>query len=463
MPDFVTGKSLPSPDGYPNEEQGRFFSSFPAATPKYARNAGPRRSEFVETMARFIVDVPQGYATLRNSLPGDVKAVSRTLLYNGKLDRGTHYDSGIGYFDFLLTQIQQPHQEREQAVDTLTDNTVIFYGGQTAPVLSGSGTLFNTYQDDQNVWFQLIYSELLRGTMLARRGLLARLRYDSFFMTGYMSSLVTATTGDVKNAVQFSFTFRVKQIQIITPILYHPSNASSVISTNILTREQPSTADDTVRSGVETAETPATPSSVPAASQQTGTDTREAAHTDGVPSQVAREATDAQLATQQAALAAAQPTDPTAASAIDQASSHPVEGAGDARDNLNGVDALRVQDFRRSPEEMARFTAGISNALVGLSETTPRGTTTISPVTQSAEPSGAYADSIARASTAATTDPQAPADVTEIATTENHSLLDDVYRPPPKFVQEYNNALQTRTADGATTTPVRRTRQRSTV
>jgi len=475
MPDdlYVTGRNVPAPSGSPNETQGRFFSSFPAATPKFALNEGPRRSEFTETMARMIIDVPREFQQLRDSLPGDVQSASRTLLRDGKLTRGTSNGSGVGYFDFLLTNVQQGHQEREQVVDTLTDNTVIFYGGQSAPMLNCSGTLLNSYQDDQNVWFQLLYSELLRGTMLARRNLVVRLRYDSFFMTGYLSSLNVATEGGAKNYVQFSFTFRIKQIQITTPIIYNPSYGRSLLVDNLFTRSTPLGSDDTTRVGVETAETPATPTSVPAASTQSGIDPREAALRWGVPQQTLESIVDAVLAEQQTAELAQQPTDPAAAYAFDQASSHNVEAGGDVRANLRPEDLARIQDFTVDTQSTL-YAASRSQVnvdpLAEATRTAARGTVTISPVTGLAEASGVYADSIARATPNGVA--AAPARVPAQgpgsgsagpAPTLAASPLQDVYRPPGKLLRQALDAAR-RGNGGAARTELAtlRTRQRLT-
>lgn len=468
-PGIITGRNILAPEGYPNEVQGRFFSSFPAGTPKFALNQGPRRSEFVETMARLIVDVPPArMASLLRSLPADTAAAARTLLYAGNVTSLRDGNAqGAGYFDFLMTQITQQQQEREQAVDTLTDNTVIYYSGQSAPVLSCAGYFYNTYQDDQNVWFQLIYSDLLRGTQLARRGLVARFRYDSFFITGYLMNMVTTTMGEAKNYTQFSFNFRVKQIQIATPIIYNPTLAQSLLATNLFTSSSPPGSDNATRHGVETGEQPLAPRATPAASTQANTDAREAEVTQGIPPREQQAATDRAI-TNELTTAAGQLPQGSGLQALNAASSPIVGASGDVRQMLPAEQAQLFQNFNTAtptpvaaPDDaLARLDLEIE-AQLRAADT--RGTVVISPVTGTPARSSEYADTIARApSTSLTqareagTPVQTPGAGAAPAYDAAGEEILDVYRPSGRLLADF---LQARAQTDATKL---RSRQRST-
>lgn len=449
-PGIIVGKNMLAPEGFPNEVEGRFFSSFPGSTPKFALNQAPRRSEFTESMARFIVDIPQQrLPILMRSLPGDTAAAAQTLLYTGDLTAfRTGEALGGGYFDFLLTSIALPRQEREQCVDTLTDNTVIFYSGESAPLLQGSGVFLNTFQDDQNVWFSLVYTDLLRGTQLARRGLVARFRYDSFFITGYLSSLSTSLEGGAKNYVNFTFTLRVKQIQIATPVVYNPSTALSLLVTNIFASSDPPGSDNRTRRGAESAEQPLAPRAVPAAATKSNVDTRDVAATQGVPPREQQARVDRALTTQ---LAAASNQLPSGAGlvALNAAAAAVASSSGDVRQKLPANDAQIFQDFhttvptpQASPSDpLAQLDLEIA-ARLRAADT--RGTVLVSPVAGSVQRSGTYADTIARAPTTELsaaivegTPAQAPgagaAPVQDAASEE----LYDVYRPPAQLLAEY--------------------------
>lgn len=250
-------------------DNGRFFSMFPASTPKYARNAGPRPSERTDSMARMYVNGRGPTVHDANLQKSIGNLYTGGVIKAGDTHRtgGTRSPNGFGFFDFILSSWSISFQEREQAVDTLSDNTVIFYSGMSAPVGQGSGALLNTYQDDQNVWFHYAYMESLRGSRLAARGQVASFLVDSFRYEGYLSGLSINTRAEVQNAVMFNFTFRVKQISVVTPVLYSASANAEVWSSRQepLVITAPSSIDDTTRTGAETAVNPVSARSAPAA------------------------------------------------------------------------------------------------------------------------------------------------------------------------------------------------------
>jgi hypothetical protein len=122
-----------------------------------------------------------------------------------------------------MTQASEPFQEKVQIVETLSDNFVVYLFGQAAPQFQYSGVLLNTYQDDQRVWMMRLYRDILRGTQLARRRKLVRLRYDSVIVSGIFIAHQQALTGDQENAAQFSFTMIPMQYTIFTPDIGVPT------------------------------------------------------------------------------------------------------------------------------------------------------------------------------------------------------------------------------------------------
>lgn len=444
-----------APPGLEGETQGRFFSSFPGATPKYALNRGPRRSEFTETMARLAIVLPgQRAQQLLRSLPSATAAAAQTLIYGGDVTAVREGNAdGAGYFDFLLTSVQQQQQEREQAVDTLTDNTVIFYSGQSAPVLSCSGFFLNTFQNDQNVWFQLLYHDLLRGSALARRNLVVRFRYDSFFYSGYLMNLNINTEGGAKDYVQFSFNFRVKQIQIATPILYNPTLAQSLRTTNALVAGATGAGDDATRHGVETAEQPMTPLAVPAASaaaQTAEVDSRELAVTQGVPPREVQAERDAAVVTETIDL-----TDAAVASGQTVTATPGPAPSGDLREEVRATVGAAFQDFREAPAVPA--TVSVSD-LLGPQRT--RGTTLVPNQSSAALPAGTIATGVSRAAAGVegTRPAASPGASAAPARDAQSQTLQDVYRPTGALLVELKRAG----ADGQNARVTRRTRQRPT-
>ena len=200
------------------------FGANPGSTPKYALNLGTRDAEYRETMARLFVEIPAGTNNFLASISPEAQALARVLATGGD----TAGSGGTGFIDFLLTGAQEGFAEKAQIVDTLTDNYVAFYSGEQPPLFQYSGTVLNTYQDDQRVWLFRLYREILRGTRLANRNLIARLRYDSFIVSGYLESMDQSLSGDNDHqAGQFRFSMRVQHMTVFTPSIGQPTIAST--------------------------------------------------------------------------------------------------------------------------------------------------------------------------------------------------------------------------------------------
>lgn len=220
----------------PTQRRGVYAAS-PGSTPKYASNRGQIKAEYENTTARLFIDLPEGKRKEQfvNSVTKRASSLARVLASGA----GTGGSGSTGFIDFILTNANENFQEKAQIVDTLTDNYVAYYSGQEPPVFGYSGVLLNTYQDDQRVWMLLLYREILRGTRLAHRNLVANLRYDSFIVSGYLETLSLGLSGETDNtASQFSFTMRVKSMQIITDALAEPTlNGNGATGTSKYTRD----------------------------------------------------------------------------------------------------------------------------------------------------------------------------------------------------------------------------------
>jgi len=106
-------------------------------------------------------------------------------------------------------------QEITQVDKVLADDYVAFFFGQQPPQFQYSGMLLNSMQDDQRVGFAKAYQLMLRGTQMARRGTLARLRYDSVIVSGVMMTHQQQLIAENEMAVPFSFTFLVKEYIVL--------------------------------------------------------------------------------------------------------------------------------------------------------------------------------------------------------------------------------------------------------
>jgi hypothetical protein len=219
-PGFITGGEE-GPFGLvvEGDSQG-VFAQYPGATKKYIWNNGTQRdAEYRETMARMFIQMTAQERTLfLQSIPPETRPLAKVLC--GVATGGS---GGTGFIDFLLTQVNEAFTEKYQVVETLSDNFVIYLFGQSAPMFSYAGVLLNTYQDDQRVWMTRLYRDVLRGSQLARRRKLLRMRYDSVIVSGVMLNLNLQIIADQEDHVPFSFNFIPTQYVIYTEALGSPT------------------------------------------------------------------------------------------------------------------------------------------------------------------------------------------------------------------------------------------------
>jgi hypothetical protein len=203
------------------------FADNPLSTPKYARNRGPRDAEFRDTMARLFISLADSDPTTQTaylaSLPQDAKALAQVLL-------GNNNHGSSGYVDFILSQAVESFQEVMQVEKTVGDDYVAFFFGQAPPVFQYSGFLLNSLQDDQRIGFAIAYQQILRGTQLARRGALARLRYDSVIVEGMLTAKQQTLNADNEMAVPFAFSFLVKSYTIVQSPLFRRTSAADYVA-----------------------------------------------------------------------------------------------------------------------------------------------------------------------------------------------------------------------------------------
>lgn len=189
---------------------GVYARTLQGATPKYAINDGVEREPGqAKTIARMYIKTSHLESLRRSITDPEVKGQLLDILAKNPVN------NNAGYVDFFLTQIAHSFQEKVQITETLSDNYVAYYFGSAAPVFSYSGFLLNTVQDDQAVAFLRLYQAILRGTQLARRGLVVSLRYDSYVVVGTMMNYSDQRVSNSENVVQFSFNFLVKKMYYV--------------------------------------------------------------------------------------------------------------------------------------------------------------------------------------------------------------------------------------------------------
>lgn len=256
--------------GGTNPGQTGVFGLNPLMTPKYSKWR-PRDAEYKDTLARLYIALPSTGdgsvdPTVRqnflDSLPPDpaTQALAAVLIASP--------GGGTGFIDFFLGQANERFQEVMQLDKVLADDYVAFFFGQEPPRFEYSGMLLNSLQDDQRSGFARAYNAILRGTQLARRGALARLRYDSVIISGTMIAHQQTLNSDNELAVPFSFSFLVKEYVIQATLPFAKLTAAQYVKlTADLAVANLSTIAAPASTGVATT---VTPPPIPAATSTAG-------------------------------------------------------------------------------------------------------------------------------------------------------------------------------------------------
>ena len=127
---------------------------------------------------------------------------------------------------FLLTGVQEMHNEKVQILETFGEPVLFFFDERTK-VYTFSGMLLDAYQEideeeQDNIaynWamsFRLFYDKHLRGTKLAEEGNIAVLAVDTMLLYGYPLSLGLSISSVNPNSSDFNMTFAVID-EIIVP------------------------------------------------------------------------------------------------------------------------------------------------------------------------------------------------------------------------------------------------------
>lgn len=196
----------------PYASQYGIRSRSPHSTPKYTRYLNLGHREGLETTARMYISVSKP-ASFIKSVAGTDKNLQG--IASALVGGNTFEDSNRGYIDFLLQQATHSLSEKVQVVETLSDNYIAFFFGQSAPIFKYSGILMNSFQDDWAINMLRMYQSISRGSQLARRGVLFYLKYDSMIISGSILNLNWALNGDNELLVPFSFDLLVRKIHII--------------------------------------------------------------------------------------------------------------------------------------------------------------------------------------------------------------------------------------------------------
>lgn len=124
----------------------------------------------------------------------------------GKLfvDPYTSHTTTNNYSNFIIQQVQDSRQEKQQILETFGDSYIFFFG-ERPRVLSVSGLLINTVDFNWRTEFWHNYEHVLRGTKLVEQDARIYLHWDDIIVEGYMIEAMARDDAASPYHVAFSF------------------------------------------------------------------------------------------------------------------------------------------------------------------------------------------------------------------------------------------------------------------
>lgn len=145
-----------------------------------------------------------------------------------------------GFFDFFITSISDSSQDRYQLQETMGDNFVL-YGFNSAPeILTCSGILKNTQEDDWRVQFLEFFKKIGGISSLAKFfnynkqnvANFVSFKYDSVFKRGALLNVSHSIQASNEMDIPFSFSFIVTKTINFTQITGSNTSSSTDIAVN---------------------------------------------------------------------------------------------------------------------------------------------------------------------------------------------------------------------------------------
>ena len=119
------------------------------------------------------------------------------------------------YIGFILTDVQESHNEKVELVPLPGDSFASYFYGCNPRQFNFSGVLLNTDEDQWRDAFEQVYEKYLRGSVSSRNFNIVQVRYGGRIVSGWLTSLSQQLTSQSDLYAQFSFTVLVSRIDMI--------------------------------------------------------------------------------------------------------------------------------------------------------------------------------------------------------------------------------------------------------
>lgn len=122
---------------------------------------------------------------------------------------------GKAYVGFILTGVQETHNEKVEIVPLPGDNFASYFYGANPRQYAFSGILLNTEQDQWRDSFETLYERYLRGSVSSRDLSIVQVSYNGRIVSGWLLGMTQQLDSSNDHYASFSFNVLVSRVDMI--------------------------------------------------------------------------------------------------------------------------------------------------------------------------------------------------------------------------------------------------------
>jgi hypothetical protein len=122
---------------------------------------------------------------------------------------------GKAYIGFILTAVQESHDEKVEIVPLPGDSFASYFYGANPRQFSFTGILLNTDQDQWRDSFEQIYEKHLRGSVSSRNFSIVQVSYNGRIVSGWLTNMSQQLDSSNDHYAQFNFSVLVSRIDMV--------------------------------------------------------------------------------------------------------------------------------------------------------------------------------------------------------------------------------------------------------
>lgn len=122
---------------------------------------------------------------------------------------------GKAYVGFILTGVQESHNEKVEVVNLPGDTFASYFYGANPRQFNFSGILLNTDQDQWRDAFEELYEKYLRGSVSSRNFSVVQISYNGRVVSGWLTNLSQQLDSANDHYASFSFSVLVSRVDMV--------------------------------------------------------------------------------------------------------------------------------------------------------------------------------------------------------------------------------------------------------